>query len=990
MIPRLFFLAVFILSTVTADEVRPQRPVWTSSQVSGSPEPPPPLKQVQRFPKLKFHQPLCIERDPANQRLWVISRDAAIFSFPDDADVAQPDTFVDLKAEFDQLVPHETATRVGTALGMALHPDYPAVPVCWVCYTLVTAKGKEKLDDGTRVSRFNITFDDAGIPRCDVSSERVLLSWLQGGHNGCTLKFGPDGYLYGSAGDGEVPTPPDPRRNGQDVRNLMSTIFRIDVNPTDEGPLYRIPEDNPFSQQSLAKIDHSTIVDLPNHYRLNEAMPEIWAYGFRNPWRMNFGPDGQLWVGDVGWELYEMVYNVKRGANYGWSIIEGPHTVLPDAKRGPTPIVPAAIAYSHSEGASVTGGFVYQGTQFPELRGKYIFGDYETRRIWSAKITPQSDGSADTLTELTDLVSPVVRIVAFGEDTSGELLLLHFDEGTIYGLERDDTVEESAPFPTQLSDTGLFADTAQQVPQTGVLPFDINEPMWNDGAEAARYVAVPGDRPLKALPKPQRMRESSLREYIQFPQDSVVARTVTLKDDGGKAVRLETQILHFNGKVWNPYSYVWNQNQTDATLAPSSGQQMKLSDYGEFAERNTWNVHSRSECIRCHNSWIGGTLAFTLTQLDRIPAAVHGAAAQTELSQPENQLEWYREIGLLTGAELKDGNGMVSSVDTTADLNIRARSYLAANCAHCHQKGAGGTATIDLRFEANLEQTKTVGAAPAQGLFQIPDASIVSAGAPWKSVLLYRTACSGRGRMPHIGSELVDNAGVQLLRKWVVSLSGDAVAEAPVASLKSTEAAIELVAALDRDEIPMAERNAMLAQAREASPEIHNLLARFQPWEYRQQLNRSLNPETLLSLKGHAEAGAQTFADKRNQCISCHRVGKNGGQIGPPLDGIGKRLKRAEILEAILQPSKKIDPKFAAWTALTADGKVHTGLMVDRSESGVVLRTPKNENITIARDDLEELFQQPVSLMPDRLLNDMDDQQISDLLEYLATTPAAD
>lgn len=983
-----FFLGLIDAPVVAADDpAQPAaaiRPVWTNTRLIGSPEPPPPLKQTLRFPNLKFKQPLYIERDPANQRLWVICRTAKLWSFPDDATVDQPDNFIDLKAEFQNLTPHPTATTVGSALGMAFHPNYPAVPVCWIMYTLVTKDRKVHLEDGTRVSRFSVTFDDNGIPRCDASSERVLMSWLQGGHNGGTLKFGPDGYLYISAGDGEVPTPPDPRRNGQDVTNVMCSVLRIDASVSDDGPLYSIPEDNPFSKQSLAKIDPATIVELPNEFRLNQVLPEIYAYGFRNPWRMNFGPNGQLWVGDVGWELYEMIYNVTPGANYGWSIMEGPHTVLPDGKRGPTPIMSAALVYSHAEGASVTGGFVYQGTRFPELRGQYIFGDYESRRIWAATITPQPDNAADTLAPPVDLVSPTVRIVSFGEDTDGELLLLHFDEGTIYGLERNDEAKQTTEFPTALTDTGLFSSTPNHQTAAGVLPFDINEPMWNDGATATRYVAVNGDAALNALPKRRRMKNSSLREFIQFPRDSVVARTVTLQDDTNTAVRLETQVLHFNGKHWNPYTYVWNPEQTDATLAPAAGQKLQLADYGAFAERKTWKVHSRSECVRCHNDWVGGLLAFTLPQLNLTPASnSHGAAVQKAPSVTQNQLARYRKNGLLTGAPSPPTAAMVRSTNPDNNLNARARSYLAVNCAHCHVQGAGSAATIDLRYDATNAQCKTIGAVPAQGTFQIPDAKIVAAGAPWKSVLLYRTACSGRGRMPHVGSNMVDVAAVSLLRDWITSL-GDAP-NRPTPDLTSTSAAIELAAALDNGDIEGAERQAILQQAKSATPQIGSLLARFQPYEYQQQLNRDLDPKTLLAISGDTNAGEQLFADKRIQCINCHRVGQTGGMIGPALDDVGQRLKKADILDSILHPSKKIDAKYAAWTALTTDGKVFGGLMVDRTDTSIVLRTPKNQDITIHTADVDELFRQPTSLMPDRLLNDLTDQQIADLLQYIST-----
>ncbi len=336
---------------------------------------------------------------------------------------------------------------------------------------------------------------------------------------------------------------------------------------------------------------------------------------------------------------------------------------------------------------------------------------------------------------------------------------------------------------------------------------------------------------------------------------------------------------------------------------------------------------------------------------------------------------------------------LANPYDEHADLADRARSYLSINCSHCHQNGAGGTATIDLRFEASVEEMKSIAAPPAQGLFQIDGGAIIVPGQPSKSVLLYRTACSGRGRMPHIGSTEVDAAGVRLLRNWIVSLDGDShesgEASQPPAhiadALKSTEAALRVVAMLDDNRLEGDKKAELLAAAREAVPEIRNLFVRFQPAEYRRTLNRTPDAATILATSGDATRGAAIFADKSRQCITCHKIGSEGGQIGPALDDVGKRLKREEILESLLEPSKKIDPKYAAWTVITTAGKVHAGLLVERTESDVVLRTAMNEDIRIARDDVEDLIQQTVSLMPDRQLNDLPDQQIADLLEFLAT-----
>lgn len=967
----LVLLVLLLTCPLSAFGQIPQMRVpWTAGRVTGSPEPPPPLRTVGRFPQLRFEKPLLIRSDSARQRLWVAEQAGRIVSFRDSQDTATTDLFVDLKQSWGELQPHSGAAGVGAVYGLAFHPRYPQVPVCWITYTLQAAAAGQHLNDGTRLSRFHVTFDNAGVPRCDVRSERVVLTWLEGGHNGACLEFGPDGFLYVSAGDGEVPNPPDPRDAGQDVSNLLSTILRIDVLPDGDQPLYRVPADNPF-------------VDL------KDARPEIWAYGFRNPWKMSFAPDGELWVGDVGWELYEMVYRIRRGGNYGWSIMEGPQPVRPNARRGPTEILLPAVALPHTDAASVTGGYVYRGRQFPELQGAYIFGDFETRRIWSARF----DG--EKLQALTDLVSPSVRLVAFGEDTSDELLMLDYDQGTLYGFERQETSATTAAFPRRLSETGIFDNVESLVPAPGVVSFDINVPVWNDGATASRLLAVPQRETIEVLRSGVRRRSWILRENMFFPVDSVLARTVSLKDQAGRSPRLETQVLHFDGTDWKGYSYVWNPEQTDADLSPAAGMELTLSRYGQFDEQATWQVHSRSECKRCHNHWVGGLLAFTLPQLNR--SVLDGAGAE------HNQLLALRDAGWLTGAIPDDpatsdegyARPLAKPNDVSVPVAERARTWLSVNCSHCHQNGAGGTATIDLRHGLLENRMGLLNATPLQGTFQLDRAALVVPGDASRSVLTYRVAVTGRGRMPHIGSAQVDQDGLSLIREWIDTMPSDTAATSdadgrlpvPAADepLAGTTAALRWVAVLDSFSHSDTVREAVLAAARRSPPEISSLFERFQPAEFRRRVRTHIDPAAILQLAGDEHLGAQLFSEKRLQCLNCHRLGDVGGMIGPPLDDAGKRLTKEQLLESLLDPSRKIDPRYTTWVAALADGRVVSGLLIERDEQHVILRTTKPEDIRLNRAEIEELNPQAVSLMPDRLMLDLTDNEIAALLQFLST-----
>jgi putative heme-binding domain-containing protein len=967
-------------------DAKPKRVPWTSSRVVGTPDPPPQYKAVVAFPNLKFDKPLLLTRAPGTNRLFVGEQHGRIYSFENRPD-ATADLFVDLTKEVKTIEQHPGAKEVEALYGLVFHPRFPENRECFVCYTLRGKKGEVNLPDGSRVSRFKVT--DTNPPRLDMDSEEIVLTFLQGGHNGGDLHFGPDGYLYISTGDATEPNPPDRLRVGQDITNLLSAVLRIDVDRKDAGRNYAIPPDNPFIGVMIG--------DKP-------ARPEVWAYGFRNPWRMSFDrATGELWLGDVGWELWEMVHKIEKGGNYGWSIVEARQPVNTDLPPGPTPIRPPVIEINHTDGASVTGGYVYRGQKFPELVGTYIFGDWETRRIWSAKI---ENGE---LAALTDLVAPTVRVVAFGEDEAGELYVLDYDIGTVHTLARNDAAaHDPAAFPRRLSETGIFSSTKDHTPAPGVYRFEVNARQWQDYGSSEYLVAFPGtsgvmDYPQKK-PLPGNVYWHNFRHHP--PKDGVLVRTISLERERGNPAtkqRIETQLLHFDGENWRGYSYAWRDDQTDADLVPADGAEQAFTVKDPIVpngvRHQTWTFPGRAQCMQCHHAWSEYMLAFNLWQLNR--------EIETPLGRT-NQLTLFGELGLFnrtgpddaplppfTPAEAAKQPKLTDPADPHASLRDRARSYLHINCAHCHRFGGGGSVDLELHLTADLS-TKVLDVPPTRGTFGLPDAKIIAKGDPARSALYFRMAKFGSGRMPHIGSEHLDEAGLALLGEWIRSL-GDTPAtgisdpqrltSAELEQALQTPAAAEALARLvGRGACPPDTRTKVLAAAAQLPPSpVRDLFEGYLPQTGERKLGTNPRPRTILALTGDPVKGRELFHTESLKCTTCHKIDGHGLDVGPDLSDIGKKRTREHILESLLEPARRIEQQYQVYLLRTESGQSLTGMLVRKSEAEIVLKTAENKEIRVSMDDVESFSPSRESLMPDGLLRDLTPQQAADLLAYLVS-----
>ena len=364
-----------------------------------------PIRTEVAFPKIQWEgwtaetdegrpnplRPIFFTHDNANKEInYLATEQGVIYRFKNDPNVTEGKIFLNLTDK----VKYDDRRNEEGLLGLAFHPKFKENGEFFVFYTV------QEPDLTNVVSRFRVMKDDP--TKADPASEEVLLTYKKPywNHDGGTLAFGPDGYLYIVHGDGGLAN--DPHDNAQNKQSLLGKILRIDVDHQGTDTAYAIPKDNPF-------VDDK------------EFRPEIWAWGLRNPWRFAFDrKTGQLWAGDVGQNLYEEIDLIEKGKNYGWNRREGFHPFGAKGSGVDPKYTDPIWEYHHDVGKSITGGVVYHGPAIPELEGYYVYADYVASKLWALKYDPK----LKRVVENRPLISPGRAIMSFGEDADGEVYLL--------------------------------------------------------------------------------------------------------------------------------------------------------------------------------------------------------------------------------------------------------------------------------------------------------------------------------------------------------------------------------------------------------------------------------------------------------------------------------------------------------------------------------------------------------------------------------------
>jgi uncharacterized repeat protein (TIGR03806 family) len=756
-------------------------PYLNNTLPSGAPVAAGAWQTVKAFPKLTFETPTFLVAEPNSNRLLVGGDQGLIWAFDNDPNVSTKSVYLDLRA-------HCQGFNGSGLLNLAFHPEYgkagsPNRGFVYIAYqyTPGPVKGSAATppDNATSPSYFRLSrfWVQDGFFTADPSSELVLINQYDRDlwHAGGGMFFGQDGFLYVTVGD-EGGQADDLSQSQRTDLGLFGGVLRIDVdnNPSRSHPVRRQPR-SATTPPAGWPATYSAGYSIPNDNPFLDAnggiLEEFWCIGLRSPHRMTQDPvTGQIWAGDVGNGGWEELDLIQKGANYQWPWREGDH---PGFKPQPAAIKGVSTApfynYSHDKGNNcVIGGYVYRGSQFAaQLTGRYIFGDNISNRIWFLDPYGPPTQIATEFASLPPGVEYVGGLSSFGLDRNNELYMCTTGQtASIYKLQYSGP--PTLPLPALLSQTGAFADVKTLTPATGVIPYNVNAPLWSDGAVKNRWIAVPSGTTIGFSPTGE----------WAFPSGTVFIKHFELPvDDRNPSIRrrLETRlIVRDAGNDIYAATYRWRADNSDADLL-STGVSENISIATASGTRTqTWDYPSPQDCFRCHNPNAKSILGVKTRQLN-------GDFTYPASGVKDNQLRTLSHIGLFDPAVSEAGMATYARLtplsDTSASVATRVRSYLDANCAQCHRPN-GGQTFWDARFDTPIEAQGIVDG-PVVNNLGVADARVIAPGSLARSMLHLRMTSTGTDRMPPVGRNVIDPEAVALIANYIANVTVPTVTQVP-------------------------------------------------------------------------------------------------------------------------------------------------------------------------------------------------------------------
>ena len=733
------------------------------------------------FENLTFDSPLTFAMVPNQNRIIVGQRDGKVYWFENDPQTSVKNFVVDL-SDIVGLV------WDGGLLGLIPHPEYGTNGNRYF-YTYYSTEDSNSEDFPDYFSgmacntagywgnflileRFEV--DETTLTKVPGSSEILIKRRMYGGaHRGGGIEFGNDGFLYLATGDNSKYS------GAQDIAdNLDGGVLRIDVDmdpSKSHAPVRTMPEDLGYPDE-ISGNNYWIPNDNPFLSPDGSLFEEYYTLGNRSPHRMTKDPvTGTIYIGEVGSNKFEEVNVLSKGKNYGWPVWEGSVSGIDGCGTmyNGMPHELPLLSFPRAVTRVVIGGYVYRGTEIPELYGKYICADYGPgEEIWSV------DTQTGDYTLLGNF-NPA-NIISFGQDHQGEIYMLKLGDSTpLYKLTSPEISYDG--IPQTLSATGAFSNLSTLEVIEGLIPYDLVDPFWSDGAIKSRWMAIPNDG---SHDTPEEQIQFSEDGVWNFPIGTVLVKHFDLPiDDTNPSItrKIETRfsIKDQNGSFYF-LTYNWNEAQTEATLQEVSlDEPVAITTTTGGTRYQDWHFPSNTECITCHKEVLNGTLGPRTRYLNK-------DYTYDKTGLTANQLVTLSHLGILDQPiDDNDVGGFLthkSIYDSNASLDDRARSYMDLNCAYCHRPGTGNRAEFDLRLINNLEETGLLTAGVLTPL-GIPGEEILVPGDASKSILYHRLASTDPNiMMPPLAKAVVDEDGVALIQEWINQL-GEPPNEGPVAVL---------------------------------------------------------------------------------------------------------------------------------------------------------------------------------------------------------------